>query len=43
MPFEQGLRETIDWYKANEAWVDAIRTGDYLKYYEKQYGKRLAS
>jgi dTDP-glucose 4,6-dehydratase len=37
--FEQGLRETIDWYQANAAWVAAIKNKDYLTYYEKQYGK----
>jgi dTDP-glucose 4,6-dehydratase len=39
--FEQGLRETIDWYMANAAWVDQIRSGEYTQYYERQYGKRL--
>lgn len=38
--FEEGLRETIDWYRSHADWVAAIRTGDYLKYYEKQYGGR---
>jgi dTDP-glucose 4,6-dehydratase len=38
--FRQGIRETIDWYKANAAWVNRIKTGDYLKYYEQQYGHR---
>jgi dTDP-glucose 4,6-dehydratase len=38
VPFEQGLRETIDWYKANAAWVAGIKNKDYLSYYEKQYG-----
>jgi dTDP-glucose 4,6-dehydratase len=38
VPFAEGLRETVGWYKANAAWVAAIRTGEYLKYYEKQYG-----
>jgi dTDP-glucose 4,6-dehydratase len=37
--FEQGLAETIDWYKANAAWVANIKNKDYLSYYEKQYGK----
>jgi dTDP-glucose 4,6-dehydratase len=37
--FEQGLQETIDWYKANAAWVANIKNKDYLSYYEKQYGK----
>ena len=37
--FDKGLKETIDWYKANGDWVAAIRNKDYLSYYEKQYGK----
>ncbi len=37
--FEQGLRETIDWYRANADWVAGIKTKDYLTYYEKQYGR----
>ena len=37
--FERGLRETIEWYEANGAWVAAIRTKDYLSYYERQYGR----
>ncbi len=36
--FEDGLRETIRWYQQNLDWVAAIRTGEYLRYYEKQYG-----
>ena len=39
--FEQGLRETIDWYLANTDWVERIRSGAYLKYYDDQYGDRL--
>jgi dTDP-glucose 4,6-dehydratase len=39
MTFDRGLRETIDWYAANAAWVTAIKNKDYLSYYEKQYGK----
>jgi dTDP-glucose 4,6-dehydratase len=42
IPFEEGLRETIRWYESNPEWVARIRTGEYLKYYEKQYGKRLS-
>jgi dTDP-glucose 4,6-dehydratase len=37
--FEQGLQETINWYRANQPWVNQVRSGDYLKYYEQQYGK----
>jgi hypothetical protein len=41
IPFEEGLRETIHWYESHPDWVANIRTGAYLKYYEKQYGHRL--
>ena len=37
--FERGIGETIDWYVANEGWWRRIKTGDYLTYYEKQYGR----
>jgi dTDP-glucose 4,6-dehydratase len=40
--FEQGLRDTVRWYREHSDWVAGIRTGEYLRYYEKQYG-RLAS
>lgn len=43
VPFETGLQETIAWYLQNTAWVDRIKTGAYLKYYEDQYGARLKS
>ena len=38
VPFEQGLRDTVAWYRANAGWVANIRTGEYLKYYQRQYG-----
>ncbi len=37
--FEEGLRKTIEWYKNNESWWKNIKSGNYQKYYEKQYGK----
>lgn len=37
--FADGLKETVKWYRSNQAWTDSIRTGQYLSYYEKQYGK----
>ena len=43
VPFEKGLRETIDWYRQNGDWVQRIKSGAYLKYYEQQYGTRLSS
>jgi dTDP-glucose 4,6-dehydratase len=40
MNFDQGLRETIDWYQANPEWVAHVRSGDYRKFYEINYGNR---
>jgi dTDP-glucose 4,6-dehydratase len=38
--FEEAIKSTIDWYRQNESWWRAIKSGEYLKYYEAQYGKR---
>jgi len=40
IPFDQGLRDTVRWYQEHADWVANIRSGEYLKYYEKQYGSR---
>jgi dTDP-glucose 4,6-dehydratase len=37
--FEEGLRETVQWYRDNMQWTNNVRSGEYLKYYERQYGK----
>jgi dTDP-glucose 4,6-dehydratase len=41
--FEDGLAETVDWYRANEAWWRAARSGDWDGWYARQYGHRLAT
>ena len=38
--FEQGLALTIDWYLENTEWLEHVTSGEYLKYYEAQYGNR---
>ena len=40
LQFAEGLEKTVDWYLANEAWMNNITSGDYQKYYENQYTKR---
>lgn len=40
LQFEEGLEKTIDWYLANEKWLNDVTSGDYQKYYEKQYVQR---
>jgi dTDP-glucose 4,6-dehydratase len=39
--FEQGLAQTVDWYRDNRWWWEPIRTGAYREYYERQYGRSL--
>jgi dTDP-glucose 4,6-dehydratase len=38
--FEQGLRDTIAWYRANESWWRPLKSGEFLKYYQRQYAHR---
>jgi len=38
--FEDGIADTIDWYLKNEDWIRSVTSGDYLDYYEKNYGGR---
>jgi len=38
--FEQGLRETIDWYLNNEKWLNNVTSGNYQQYYENMYANR---
>ena len=40
LQFKEGLEKTVDWYLANEQWMNNIMSGDYEKYYEQQYVKR---
>jgi len=35
--FEDGIKETIDWYRENREWWQRIKSGEYKKYYDKQY------
>lgn len=41
--FDSRLEETIKWYKDNGWWWKKIKTGEYLKYYKKQYGEKIKS
>jgi dTDP-glucose 4,6-dehydratase len=40
---EEGLRQTIDWYRTNTAWLAGVRGGEYRSYYEKYYENRDSS
>jgi len=38
--FGEAMRQTIEWYKKNEWWWKKIKSGEYLKYYQKQYKRK---
>jgi dTDP-glucose 4,6-dehydratase len=40
LDFESGLEKTVDWYLSNQKWLDRVISGDYEKYYDKQYTRR---
>lgn len=39
-PFDQGIKETIQWYLDNKSWWENIISGDYKDYYESMYSNR---
>jgi dTDP-glucose 4,6-dehydratase len=41
--FDEGLAQTVEWYRANRDWWAPIKSGAYREYYERQYGARLAN
>jgi dTDP-glucose 4,6-dehydratase len=40
MNFEEGLRATVRWYRENTGWVERVRSGEYLAWYERNYDNR---
>ena len=38
--FETGLRKTVEWYLANDAWVAQVQSGDYTKWVDLQYNNK---
>ena len=41
--FENGLKDTIQWYTNNQAWWKRIKNGEFMEYYNKQYSHRFAA
>lgn len=35
--FEQGMKETIQWYRDNGEWFDRVKSGGYMDYYDEMY------
>lgn len=42
-PFEEGISKTVDWYVTHQTWWQKVKSGEYLKYYEKHYLHRETS
>jgi dTDP-glucose 4,6-dehydratase len=38
--FDQGLKNTVAWFLKSTAWVQAVRSGDYQKWIERNYSAR---
>jgi dTDP-glucose 4,6-dehydratase len=39
-PFASALAATVRWYREHEAWWQPLKSGEFLAYYERQYGRR---
>ena len=39
--FDDGLPETVAWYRDNRAWWEPLKSGEFRAYYERQYAERL--
>lgn len=40
---EDGVRQTVEWYRDNREWVAGVRSREYLSYYERYYENRASS
>ena len=40
--FEEGLAETVDWYRRRRDWWEPLKSGEHLAYFREQYAARLA-
>ena len=40
--FQTGLRRTIDWYREHRGWWERVKSGEFRRYYQEQYGQRLS-
>jgi dTDP-glucose 4,6-dehydratase len=38
--FDEGLRATVKWYLGNKGWCDNVRSGEYRKWIDSNYGER---
>ena len=41
VPFEDGIKATVDWYAEHRDWWEPIKSGEWNDYYQAQYAWRL--
>ena len=41
--FESGMRMTVSWYRENESWWRPLKSEDYWRFYERNYGRPLGA
>ena len=40
LQFEEGLEKTVDWFLANQEWLENVTSGNYQSYYQGMYANR---
>lgn len=40
LQFEEGIERTVRWYLDNEAWMEQVTSGEYMRYYDEMYNNR---
>ncbi len=38
IPWKEGLADTVRWYRENTSWLENVRTGEFLNFYDRLYG-----
>ena len=41
MDFGEGLSGTVRWYQQRQDWVARVKSGEYQKFYEQNYARRV--
>jgi len=41
MEWETGMALTVQWYQDNEWWWRKIKSGEFIEYYQRQYGRHV--
>jgi dTDP-glucose 4,6-dehydratase len=39
--FEEGIKETIEWYMSHQDWMERVTSGEYMNYYSRMYDEAI--